>query len=196
MVQNFPGPYAVEYKYVVDGFTHKQLLNCRIDGDPAPGTPVSLINVLKADDTLVNVDLAINAWTDLVRELFQNTVDFGEYIIWKYTPLTTERQFISAGDLNKSGAGSANYTPAKQDTLTFRTAEGGILKFIFLEASGTGDDIVPLSSLSGGSVADIRDYVLGTDNWILARDTSYPIAGISWAETQNERVYKKRFRSN
>lgn len=196
MAVNFPGPFAIELKYVVDGFNHKFLYSCRVDGDPAPGTSVSLINLLTRDDSLVNIDLAVTAWVGLIDSLYHTSVSFGEYILWKYVPLSTSRTFVTAGDVGANGVSATVYTPAKQDTLTFRTAEGNLMKLVFLEGSGSGDDIVPLASAGGSTVPAIRDFVLSPANWILARDTSYPIAGLSWAETQNERVYKKRFRSN
>jgi hypothetical protein len=42
--------------------------------------------------------------------------------------------------------------------------------------------------------ATLLALVEGTDNWMLARDTSYPIAGMNYLHGQNERIFRKRYR--
>lgn len=195
MAINFPGPYGIEISYTVDGFTHSQELNVDCQGTPSPGDTPASITLETIDLVGLNLDTAVNEWVDLIKAHLNTSTSYSDYTLWKYTPLTTERIFITSASLSQIGTDATAYRPAGQLTFSFRTQEGNTMRVVILESTNNTDAQLPIGSLAPGKSKDIADYVLSSDRWILARDTSYPIAGINWSPTENERIYKRRFRS-
>lgn len=197
MASNFPGPYAVEMVYTVGGLTHRMLLNCDVSGSPAPGTDVSLISVLDADGTLINLDDAVTSFVALLAPLYDGASDFVEYILWEYTPGTFDRDYISGNSLGTAGSNVGSYAPAKYRKFSFRTAGGGIAYVTLLESivDGNTQQSYPYTSPASNAIAD---FVTGTgtnSGWILGRDNTYPVSSLRLSDGQNEAVFRKRFRN-
>jgi hypothetical protein len=115
------------------------------------------------------------------------------YNVWKYTPGTFVRTFITGVTLGTNGLSANPPQPAHQDILTFKTQEGNEMRLVFLETVLTfqGIDNAPLAD---ANMDALFDYVIGTNNWIVARDTSYPIVQFNWLGGQNEKTFKQRYR--
>lgn len=194
MAQNFPGPYAVEIEYDVDDVSHKMTLNCDVTGSPAPGDIPSSISLVTRDGVGAQLDLAVNAFAALWMPNLNNANSTRAYTLWKYTPLSTERQFITTDTLTVSGGASGGTVLAHQSTLTFRTQEGNGMRIVILEDALTFNTRSPLASPDVTNYNALRDFIVSDSNWVLARDTSYPIAALNLTGGQNERVFKVRYR--
>ena len=190
---NFPGPYEIELKYTCSGEQHVQRLNCDVVGSPTPGTDPTTIDMNLRSGSTIKVDAGVNAWTLLIDALFHTSVTFDDYTLWSYAPLTFDRTFIATATIGTNGVNAGAVNLSFQQILTFRTLEGGVMKLNFMESSATS--IARLTyAASGPAVVAIFDFVNGTTNWILARDTSYPIAAIHSMGGENEALFKKRNR--
>jgi hypothetical protein len=77
--------------------------------------------------------------------------------------------------------------------MTLRSQAGGIMRVQFMEPSTGGNtkDPYPFASTPGQALAV---YLAGLTNPFVARDNSYPIAPVNFSQTQNEKLYRKRFR--
>lgn len=193
MAINYPGPYEVEHSYTIDGLTHKFRLNFDVVTPPSVGDTPAEIDLQTRMSGTLDLDTALDEFTDLIKVVWSAAVTLTTFDVWKYTPDSFEKTYISSGSTGKAGTNGGSYSPANQVTYTARTLEGGIHKLVLLETVSTSDLIIPYGALGAGAQA-IMDYIADADTWILGRDTSYCVVPLNQCNTQNEAVYRKRFR--
>lgn len=204
MALNYPGPLEVRLFYTTTSITsqpitHTMRLNCI--PTPAsviePGTPPEDIGLTLRNAALpAQLDVAVTDWVNILAPIFDadDTV-FDFYEVWAYEPQSFDGTFITTANLGVPGtnSGAGVGTAAGQDIYVFRTQEGGIMKINLMESkSGVGASN-GYSQLAGPTLA-LVDYVLSNNNWIVARDTSYPIAFKRRFPGQNEALFKRRYR--
>jgi len=200
---NYPGPYEVRFTYDVTInsllLTHQQKLSLNIQGDPAPGTPFAdivafLANGLTTDDLQTLVDTYVG---DVV-DFYSNNANQGVWTgaeLWRYTFGTFDAEFISAYSFSSAGTSGSAASEAAQSIVTFRTTEGGIFKYSFMEpviVPGSIDPL-PFTNTALDTLAD--NTVLGTVYPWIARDGGWPFACLKHFPGQNEAIWKKRRRS-
>jgi hypothetical protein len=197
-VKNYPGPYEVELQYSVAVGTqtllHKQRLNCNVTNSPAVGTTFNLINVARRALADVALDNMIIDYINLIDGQFNSAnVSIVGANLYKYVPNSFVKTFVSSYTSGAPGTSASAVQPATQQTLTFRTQEGGRFRLTYLETSSgfRGIDTLPLAD---ATMSAIVTFVIGTGNWILGRDTSYPVSFIRQLGGENESVFDKRFR--
>jgi hypothetical protein len=170
-------------------------LNVQVLGDPEPGTPAEDIRIVKRDTTEWDLDEFALAWITLVEGLYHTSVGIGQFELWQYpTPQTFDAVFITASDVADVGISASAYNPASQQTISFRSQEGGNMRLTFLETSITSAAGYESPPYTNAQLEALRLWVLSGSNPILARDTSQPIAAIRWSKGQNEAVFKRRYR--
>lgn len=201
MAINYPGPYEVRLYYSTSVSSlvlqHSARYNVYVDGTPAPGTPFSDINVLRRDNSPFALDGEVDDWVALMKDLYNSTagiatIDYAE--LWKYEPESFDASFISTYPINVAGGSATALSPYSQVIVTFRSAEGGVMKLNFMEtiiAAGARDTL-PFSNTTLDAMADA--VVAGTVPWV-ARDGGYPFACIASYPGQNEALFKRRLRS-
>ena len=195
MAINLPGPYEVVYKYVTDGLTHEAKVNCVALGDPGLGTPEASINFQTIGGTGAPMSDCISDFWAFYRMLLPVATVSAGAELWRYTPGTFQKQFVTAhiGSLLQGNAPA--YVAARQDVFSFRTANGGIMKINILETSNTSDLVTPLVANAIGSDSQkMAAYIISSAGWLLARDDAFPIAPLNWSNGQNEAVWRKRKR--
>jgi len=193
MASNFPGPYEVEIIYTAGGLEHRSRLNCDANGTPSPGDAATAIDLKTRGGGTVQLDTAVGALTDLFRVIYNDGDTFDSFNFWKYAAGTFDRTFITSASIGTSGqkvgAGNDNHA----NIYTFRTIEGGVMKIVLLDSTATEVIRQPAAGSGADNVA-IFDFVVSTSNWILARDTSYPITANHLVGGENEALFKKRNR--
>lgn len=196
MALNFPGPYQADifYSCVVDGvpMDHVMKLNVDCEGPLTPGQDFSTINFVTRDAGLTPGYAAILDWVDLAKAFYATTSVFSRCELWSVAPESFDRTFISAADIGEAGTHPQITSAAGQLIYTFRSAEGGVMRINFMET------VVGLGVTSNLPVGDpnfdaVPLFVNSDANWILARDTSYPIAAIHMLPGKNERLFKVRY---
>lgn len=204
MALNYPGPYEVRIYYTVTigtvALEHTQRLNCECSPNPSPGEPFDDIVVINRGPLgggpgFSGLHTAVDAYVALMRPLFHSgsaNIDRAE--LWRYEEDSFEASFVSAYNIDLAGSSAVAATPAGEVIMTFRTIEGGIMKLAYEEASFAAGASASLGIITGPFAA-MRDYVLSSSNWILARDTSYPFAGYRFNPGSNEAIFKKRYRN-
>lgn len=194
MADNYPGPYQIDIEYVVENLTHVQRLNCDVTTTPDPGTDITTLELNTRDAGVVNLETALLAWIDLLAPFYNDTVVFNVATLWRNTPLSLERTFIGSYVIDVNGTSSSPTVKAGQVIFTFRTLEGGVMRINLMEAINSTGKSVSRSSLGSGATP-LAEFIESEDNWILGRDTSYPISGIAFHPGQNEYLFKKRYRT-
>lgn len=193
MATNFPGPYQVRIKYVVDSREHIQRLNVVVDGTPDPGTPMADIDFLEVGGGMIDGDTAIASWVTLMKPFL--TDDDGEFInaeLWKFEDASNDASFVSVTALGVAGTGTGTTIPASQLIWTARTANGGTLRIELLDgqiAPGV-PDFAPFTLATNQA---IDAALVGSDNWIYGRDNSYPVAMNGFFPGQSEYWFKQIF---
>lgn len=194
MATNYPGPYTLELSYTVSGQTHKMNLSCALTTDPDPGDIIGTLSLVTRGGGSSVLSVAVLAWVDLLKPFFNTGAQFNEVNLWKNVALSFERIYIGSMLVDVAGTSATATYLSGQEIFTFRTVEGGQMRVTLMEGIQT-----PAASVSRAAAAGVRDalfdFVESTDNWILARDTSYPIVGIAFHPGQNEATFKQRYRT-
>ena len=192
MTQFYPGPYEVELQYGTAAPYHKMRLNLSMSLEGAVGAPFSAYSVVTRTGGIVALDVAVNAWVDLIKTQFGATVNFPVATLFKYVPNSNEKNFRSIMNVAKVGTGAA-VQPQHQSTLTFITQEGNNMRIVLLEDASNANTRIPIDD-SSAAVKAIADFVVGVNNWIKARDGSYPIGKLNYSGGQNEALFNRAFR--
>lgn len=199
MALNFPGPFEVRLTqtalFASDPLAHTQRLSVDLTTDPPPGTGFLSINVKTKGGILTpTLASAIEAWLTLLKVQFADETSFGIVELWKYVPLSFEASFISSYNPTVVLGTSLDTTvKANQEIYTFRTTEGGIMRINLMETVRAVG--LTISYPTGDAAEDaIFDFITSDANWILARDTSYPLASLNFLPGQNEKSFRQRFR--
>jgi len=195
MTLNYPGPYQIELVYTVGGLTHRQRINCDCEEYwYTPGTPFSSIRIIRKDASLDYADDVVDEYINVIKELCASDLTWVSAELFKVAANSFDKTWISSYAIGVAGTGTSSYVPAGELIFTFRTEEGGTMKMTLEEGNRASGVSIPAGSLTGTEAAFVA-YVVAADTWILARDTSYPIAALWLHPGQNEATFKKRFRS-
>jgi len=193
-VTNYPGPDELRIVYTVAGLTHVQRLNCQVNGYPAGAFTMADLDFLTKVGGTVQADTAIDAWVVLFKALLNaanSTLDYAE--LWHYEFESFVAAFQCNYPISVAGTSGSSNIAAGQAIFTFRTQEGGKMRLDFMETVIAVGTSLQYSALNAGQQA-IVDFVLSNDNWILARDTSYPNTFHQMHPGQNEALFKARYR--
>lgn len=193
----FPsGPYSVQIPYIVSGLTHRLELNCNVIGAAPVGSAPAAIQLESQSDIGVNLAVGVNAFWNLIRVFYPATTLASTYTLWKHNPQNTERLYISAGSLTTPNGSSANPNIlAFQTIFTWRTGKGNVAKIQLMEAHFNLSTRLPLPSTGDAQINALNAYILGNDNWVMARDRSFPVAAMNVSHGQNEKLHRRRNRS-
>lgn len=195
---NFPGPHQFRFFYAVtlDGLVrnHQQNLNCEVVGDDTPGQPMTDYMVARRGLGDEQANVCISNWAELLQAAYGNTMTLNRAELWRYDAGTNNAAFMSTTSLAMVGESIAANVPDGEVIHTYRTIGGGSLRLHFMEtahAAGLSDS----SPFTNVAHEAIRAFVVGTGNFILARDNTYPFAAMSLHPGINERLFKDRYRA-
>lgn len=193
MAINFPGPDEVEINYTCFNLDHSMRLNCKVVGTPIVGQDPTTIEVLQRSGFPLALDVAVDLFVEKLLPLFAPDATFNDYNLYQYTEGTFDKTYITTGSLAEDGTAAGVTQLAHQNTVTFRTQEGNGMKIVLLESESTNQLKLPYATV-GTTYKNLMDYLTGTTNWILARDTSYPVVPLNVVGGQNEKLFRIRYR--
>jgi len=197
---NVSGPYQIEYQ--LDGWTsptrsHVMRVNCLAVGSPAVGTPPAGVTMQKMGGGTATLQAVADQLWSFLRLSFPAAVVCSGFTLWHFPGVTEARDFITAGAVATPAGATGSVQQAQQTTLTFRSANGGIMKFVFLESNSAGDTRVALiPNAAGSSFQRLAAYVMSADNICIADDDGFPVTALRISQGQNERVWRKLFRAS
>jgi len=196
MAYNLIGPYVVRIPYSSCGLSHMMQLNVDVHGVPTPGTPMADIEFYNKGAGLQAADEALDDLFQLIRVAYTNAVTFGPAELFFVIPTTEVTQWITAGEDTWAGNNAGSDQPASELILTYRTFEGNIMRQTFLESANGGTAHSPLGARGIGTFeGDLWRYTVSNDNWVLAKDTSYPLAPLFLCQGENEVLWRKHYRA-
>lgn len=197
MAINPVGPYTLQFPYFVPSLQHDLEINCDVIGTPTPGTIATSVLMRSKGSTTPTLQDSADAIWELVRPFFNTATLCSTFALYKRNPDTTERQFISGGDLSTpNGSNATAPNLASQLTLAWRTVNGDGLKLVLLElVTGGNNTRAPMTSLGDPVINAINAYMLSDDSVIAGRDRSFAVSPINASFGQNEKVWARRYRS-
>lgn len=202
MTAYFSGPYLVSIEYFtpIGSLTlkHTQRLNCAAVGTPSPGDAATSILLQTAGGGTKTLATAIAEYWAFFREGIPTATTVTLANFWAVTPGSDDLTFITSVALTPTtGANTTAPQPAREETLTYRSAKGSYMAIDLLEGAGVIDTQVPLVPAAVGNWTQVLSYyILSAGGWIACRDRSFPIAPMRYSGTQNEATYRKRFRQS
>lgn len=149
--------------------------------------------VVTADGTNVLASTVFPDLVDLFLPFFPTTAVFDSFTLFsKPTPADLPVPVFSAGFTGKIGTSSSpGWTKAVQTTTTWRTANVGLLKLVFLD-SASGDTFDPiLSAAADPSTDDLDQYMRSDDCIVSGQDNSRAVTFIRQTSTLNEKLRKQ-----
>jgi len=194
MTLNFPGPVEVRLFYTTAEVTHEARYNCNSPTDLYVGMTADLVDIYDRDGIHGTLEATIDEWVDLIKVLYSNataTFDYAE--LWEYDGETHVGKYILTYPIGVAGTSGTATRFAQQDIFSFRTEEGGSMRIELLETFNALNTVLSYTGMTAAQQA-LVDFVISTSGWILARDTSYPVAFFHLLQGQNEAVFKRRFR--
>lgn len=193
MAINYPSPYGLRYKTVIEGLSHKGELLVNITDDIPVGTAFVDITVNTkggGTDSLADV---ITSYFPLYRALFDVDTDIAQIELWKYAPSSYDATFISSTTTAYVGSNAGTNNLTWYQLLTFRSINGGIGKIMLPEGAQNNPSKLLYASLNAAEQA-LVNYVTGSTSPILARDNGY-LSSLSYMSGgQNEKFFRLRNR--
>lgn len=194
MANSRVGQYQIEY--IVDGFTsptRSHALRVYV----APTAPVSVGTVMADVDLQalgggsVDAVVAANAFWEFIRPMYNNSISSSFATLWRYAT-NTSRDFITATPLTNPLCTGGAPTAKQQDTLTFRTALGGLMKIVLLETNQSGDTRVPLVANPAGNVHQrLAAHIMSSSGVVVGIDNSFPVTPLRDSRGENEALQTK-----
>lgn len=189
------GPYLFVIPYIVAGLSHELSWQCSALGTPEGGTaPIDITLRTRNGTGRTLADAAASFWS-LAYLFIPADASVGQYYLYRTEAGTDKRHFISSGDLSEEPDGGL-HGPARQMTMTFRTANSGIMRLVILEVNNASDTLVPLTAneASPDPATALASFMVVPESPVLGTDASWIVAPMSLAFTQNEATYQARFR--
>lgn len=205
MPVNYDGRTELRFFYSVSGeglatLEHRHTVDVIVQelSEVEPGALFENIAVQWWDGTSGHfLDEAVDDYVALMQGVLDATaVDITRVELWKYgAEPSLAADFIAVYELGLNGTNSGVQVNG-QYTMTFRTQLGNVMRFQIMEFSGADQRSTFVPPFTPASAADdIVQYLCGTAHPFSARDNSKPIAPIRLSLSQNEKLFRKRYRS-
>lgn len=200
MPENFDGQYEVSIIYDTVPSTFP-LLEHTLTFDVLPvgtipaGTDFSDIEIEQRNGLTQTLDLAVDAFVAGMIALYPATATIIRAELNYIPEGTYAKTFIATYPIDEVGTNGGSSQVAQQSTYTFRSIGGGSGRIQFMESSITGNS---KSSYPYGSASlnAIPDLITAVTNFIIARDNTFMFANLHLSSGQNERLFRKRFRTS
>lgn len=192
------GQYQLEF--LLDGFvsptrSHVIRVNCQTVGSPAPGTPANAITMQQRSGATADLATCANQLWGFLRLFYPVTVSAASFTLWRWAT-ENARDFISTSTLALPSGTTGSVQIAAQNTLTFRSASGGIAKIVLIESNQAGDTRTALVANASGSFQQrLASYAISGDSILTALDNAFLVSPLRDARGQNEAIWRKIYRS-
>lgn len=199
MAQNFDGQYEIRiiYDTTPTGFTimeHVLTFDVLPTATPAVGEAFSGIEVSVRGGGSDQLDAAIDTFVAGMIGIYPATTSIIRAELWYIPEGTFAGTFISAYGIDEVGTNATASQPSFQATYTFRSLGGGYGRIQFMESSIASNSRLSYPYANAAQNA-IPDLITGSGNFIIARDNTFMFANIHLSVGQNERLFRKRYRS-
>lgn len=198
MANSKAGQYRLEFS--LQGYTapirsHVCGIWVQPSSTPSVGDLPTDIDIQLLGGSTAKLDVVALDYANRIRPLYNTAITIGTYTLWRYVT-NYSRDFIASDTVTPTATGSGSITIAGQLTLTFRHAGGSPSRHTFLESNVSGDTQNALvANASGNSIQKYAAWVLSATSPVVGIDNTFPVATLSESRGQNEKVWRKIYRS-
>lgn len=195
---NYDGEYEVRIFYTTEPsglpeLEHTMTFDVAISNAPTPGTDWGAIETDTPDTSNPLLEEVVDAFVTDLLAFYPAATEFIRAELWFAAEATENFTFISVGTLGAVGTNPTASTAAGQITMTFRSLGGGIMRLQLMEPSGVTNTVDSWPWAGGANTLGQR--IISTAQPFRARDNTRPITGNKLSQTQNEALYRKRYRN-
>lgn len=195
---NFDGEYEIRIFYTtVSGgvsLEHRHTFDVQPVEPIAVGAAFADIYASRRDGSSDNaLSILIDEYIDLIKPLYKSDTNFVRAELWQYGGSSLDASYKASYPLGVAGDSANSTVPAQQVTVTFRTLGGYILRLQLMESVVGGDTKDPYPFVNV-AVKALADYVISDQNFVKARDNTFPIVALNASYGANEKLWRKRFR--
>lgn len=196
----FDGPWEVRLFYTTQpaGMTllnHRMTFDVNVSNTPTPGTSFGDVEVTRHDNSSGNLSGIVDGLVEVLAPLYAIETIFNRAELWHIPESTYDALFVSSYLIGMGGEAAPNTAVAQQQTLTFRTVGGGVMRVQMMEPAYPSTARVPYPT-SSPDINAVFEYVIGPTSAILGRDNTRPFAPMNSSGGQNEALARKRYRSS
>lgn len=182
-------PGFVKLFYARGAVQHVMTLCVKYDGTPTPG---SMPTVFQRDNVVTAVSTPIGAFVDEMLPCFGTDTSFTHYECWYKPSVDSDPLYIYTGLLaSKTGTAAGTGKVAGELVCVLRSIAGHIMKVYMMESGLTNSEVFNPPTYGGSVVADVFAYLLSDSNIFIARDGSYPVAGVRALGKTNDALRKR-----
>lgn len=196
---NYDGQYEVRviYETIPSGFPameHTMTFDVLPVEAPTPATDFGDIDVELRSGSFNTLATWVDSFVAGLIAIYPATATVIRAELWYIPEGTFAGSFVSTYPIDEAGTNGTGSQVAQQTTLTFRSIDGGSGRIQLMESSlgGNNKESYPYGSSSLNAIADL---VTATTGAIIARDNSFMFANIHASHGQNERLWRKRYRT-
>lgn len=190
-----PGPFLLDFPYVQTGQAHHLTINVDMVGDETIGISPTVATLRSKGAGPLILSGAANAFWAIMRLFMPSSTIANSFVLWKYNGTNLDKTFISGGTLTTPNGGSIGTAVlASQLIMSYRSGGGNLGKLVVNDTVITTNVYGPLGGGLIGETVAVRSYLLSDDCVVMARDRSFPVAGLNEAAGQNEKLWKRRYR--
>jgi hypothetical protein len=191
-----PGPFLLDIPYVQTGEVHHFTVNCDVVGPATIGLAPTVVTMRSQGSGPLLLSGAADDLWDVVRPLMPDTTVATQYVLWKYNGTNLDKTFISGGTLTApNGSSDGDVVLASQAIFTFRSGGGNTGKLVVNDTPIDSNFRGPWGTGGIGVTAALKTYLLSPDCIVMARDRSFPVAALNESFGQNEKLWRRRYRS-
>lgn len=198
MTINYDGLYECRFYYDTTPtsfttMTHRFTLDVKIVLEPFPGGDPAEITLEGKDGTPIQFTAWVADVAALWATIYPATATLSRCELWRIPEGTFDGTFVNVVEIGQAGESLSASQVARQLTLTFRSREGGNARWQLMESIFTGNASVSPPYVSPGDT--LAAFILAADSPVVARDNTPLIANIKLSVSENERLWRKRYRS-
>lgn len=138
----------------------------------------------------VEADAAVKAFVAILKKNFIGSTTFVDYTLFTMADENATPTPVYSAALGVVGTnGSAGWTKAVQETITWRTESFGLFKLVLLDCVSDNlfNKVTALGAV-GTNLRDLSDYVTASVSWLSGRDGGRPAVFLQAAWTLNEKL--------
>lgn len=179
----FPG-FVVLY-YTTNGHIHKMT----VPAQPYAGIGGAWFLSEKASSVGRAWVLSFTDFVNVFRPcvITTGTLNFAE--LWTMDTPTSDPIFRESTDISLAGTRAGTPLAYSQEVITFRSANGGLYRFVNLE-SATSVNVVTNPPFAAPFAA-LRTYLIGNTSCVSARDGGFLIAALRMVSKTNDKLREK-----
>lgn len=190
MAHNSLSPGFVKLHYTFSSLTHTMTIPIIPTGTLTPGV---VPNVMTYGGTPLGFAGALTALMTVMQPFFGGGTEFGNAEYWSQPTPEDDPLWIYTVGLGLPGTGVTAGAQMLQQTITYRTSNGGLYRQFFMEPTGS---ILPNSRnpypFGAGAQTNMANYLMGATSWIYGRDGGKIIVPLFATGKFNDSLRKRR----